>query len=102
MSSTDFNIAIGANISEFQAGMVGVRNSVSNTLNNINAKANQFNTTLSKAKSSGIEFAYAAAWVRRHGNLFQNTKKAQALILFSGTRITRIDTKQMLRQRAPK
>ena len=57
MSSTDFSIAIGANISDFQAGMVGVRNSVSNTVNNINAQFNQFNATLSKTKASGIEFA---------------------------------------------
>ena len=56
MSSTDFSIAIGANISDFQAGMVGVRNSVSNTVNNINAQFNQFNATLSKTKASGIEF----------------------------------------------
>ena len=43
MSSTDFSIAIGANISDFQAGMVGVRNSVSNTVSNINAQLIQYN-----------------------------------------------------------
>ena len=60
MSSTDFSIAIGANISDFQAGMVGVRNSVSNTVSNINAQFNQFNTTIGKIKNSYIEaFAYS-------------------------------------------
>lgn len=60
MSSTDFSIAIGANISDFQAGMVGVRNSVSSTVNNINAQFNQFNQTIGKVKNSYIEtIAYA-------------------------------------------
>ena len=64
MSSTDFSIAIGANISDFQAGMVGVRNSVSNTVSNINAQFNQFNTTIGKIKNSYVEaFAYSkTAW----------------------------------------
>lgn len=57
MSSTDFSIAIGANISDFQAGMVGIRNSVSNAVNNINAQFNRFNATISKTKAAGVEMA---------------------------------------------
>lgn len=52
MSSTDFSIAIGANISDFQAGMVGVRNSVSNAVNNINA-IGKMTTALTAMKAGG-------------------------------------------------
>lgn len=82
MSSTDFSIAIGTNISDFQAGMVGVRNSVSNTVNNINAQFNQFNETIAKTKAAGTERRDRHEKRRRKNHQKYCSKSPQALIRF--------------------